>query len=46
MRIALFADIHGNLPALNAVLDDMRAAGDFDQIWCLGGPGGAGRGGA
>ena len=36
MRLAVFADIHGNLPALNAALDDMQAAGDFDQVWCLG----------
>ena len=36
MRIAVFADIHGNLPALNAVLADMAAAGDFDLVWCLG----------
>ncbi len=36
MRLAVFADIHGNLPALNAVLADMEAAGDFDLIWCLG----------
>ncbi len=36
MRIAVFADIHGNLPALNAVLADMDAAGDFDLVWCLG----------
>ena len=36
MKLAVFADIHGNLPALNAVLADMDAAGDFDLIWCLG----------
>lgn len=36
MRIAVFADIHGNLPALDAVLADMDAAGDFDHVWCLG----------
>jgi predicted phosphodiesterase len=36
MRIAVFADIHGNLPALDAVLADMDAAGDFDLVWCLG----------
>jgi len=36
MRLAVFADIHGNLPALNAVLADMEAAGDFDLVWCLG----------
>ena len=36
MRLAVFADVHGNLPALEAVLADMRRAGDFDQVWCLG----------
>lgn len=36
MRLAVFADIHGNLPALQAVLRDMRSCGPFDKIWCLG----------
>ena len=36
MRLAIFADIHGNLPALQAVLADMKRCGDFDMIWCLG----------
>lgn len=36
MRIAVFADIHGNLPALNAVLAAMDTAGDIDLVWCLG----------
>jgi putative phosphoesterase len=27
MRVAVLADIHGNLPALDAVLSDVRAAG-------------------
>jgi putative phosphoesterase len=31
MRVAALYDIHGNLPALDAVLDDVRAAG-VDQI--------------
>jgi len=31
MRVAALYDIHGNLPALDAVLDDIRAA-DVDQI--------------
>jgi diadenosine tetraphosphatase ApaH/serine/threonine PP2A family protein phosphatase len=35
MRIALLSDVHGNLPALRAVLDDARSAG-VDEIWCLG----------
>lgn len=33
MRVLVFSDIHGNLPALQAVL---LAAGPVDQIWCLG----------
>ena len=32
MRIALLSDIHGNLVALNAVLDDLRQQGAIDQI--------------
>lgn len=36
MKLAAFADIHGNMPALNAVLTDMDAAGDIDNYWCLG----------
>lgn len=35
MRIAVFSDIHGNLQALNAVLDDM-AAQRPDAVYCLG----------
>jgi diadenosine tetraphosphatase ApaH/serine/threonine PP2A family protein phosphatase len=35
MRLALLSDIHSNLPALEAVLADVDAAG-VDQIWCLG----------
>jgi len=35
MRIALVSDIHGNLPALNAVLDDI-AARDVERIVNLG----------
>jgi len=34
-RIALFSDIHGNLPALEAVLADIDAAGLTERI-CLG----------
>jgi diadenosine tetraphosphatase ApaH/serine/threonine PP2A family protein phosphatase len=34
-RIGLVSDIHGNLPALRAVLDDVRAA-RADAVWCLG----------
>ena len=32
MRIALLSDIHGNLPALDAVLSDMQPRGPFDQV--------------
>lgn len=32
MRIAVISDVHGNLPALQAVLDDIRA----DEILCAG----------
>jgi predicted phosphodiesterase len=35
MRLALISDIHSNLPALEAVLADVEAAG-VDQVWCLG----------
>jgi predicted phosphodiesterase len=32
MRVAVLADIHGNLPALEAVLRDVEAAGGVDAI--------------
>src|SRR5206468_591364 len=35
VRIALFSDVHGNLPAFEAVLDDIRREG-VDARWCLG----------
>lgn len=35
MRFAIISDIHGNLPALHAVLEDIHQA-DVDQIICLG----------
>jgi diadenosine tetraphosphatase ApaH/serine/threonine PP2A family protein phosphatase len=35
MRIALLSDVHGNLPALRSVLEDVRDSG-ADQTWCLG----------
>ncbi|SHG45320.1 metallophosphoesterase family protein [Pedobacter caeni] len=35
MRIAIISDIHGNFPALKAVLDDV-ALFNADQIYCLG----------
>jgi predicted phosphodiesterase len=34
-RIALFSDIHGNLPALDAVLGDIDTAG-IEERYCLG----------
>ncbi len=36
MRYAILGDIHGNLAAFEAVLDDVEARGGFDEIWCLG----------
>jgi diadenosine tetraphosphatase ApaH/serine/threonine PP2A family protein phosphatase len=35
MRIALLSDVHGNLPAFEAVLADVDSA-DVEEIWCLG----------
>jgi putative phosphoesterase len=35
MRIALISDVHANLPALRAVLDDAAAIG-CDVVWCAG----------
>ena len=34
-RIALISDVHGNLPAFEAVLADVDSEG-ADEIWCLG----------
>ena len=34
--IALISDVHGNLPALEAVLADIDAHGSGVRIWCLG----------
>jgi predicted phosphodiesterase len=34
-RVALLSDVHGNLPAFEAVLADVRSTG-VDQIWNLG----------
>jgi predicted phosphodiesterase len=36
MRLAVFSDIHGNLPALESALDDLESVGGADQIWHLG----------
>ena len=35
MRIALLSDVHGNLPAFEAVLGDVDARA-VEEIWCLG----------
>jgi putative phosphoesterase len=35
MRIAIFSDIHGNLPALEAVLADLKTR-QLDRVYCLG----------
>lgn len=34
MQAAVVSDIHGNLPALEAVLEDIPDT--VDRIWCLG----------
>ena len=34
-RIAVLSDVHGNITALNAVLDDSRKRG-ISNIYCLG----------
>lgn len=36
MRLAVLSDIHGNLPALEAVLSDIQAQGRPDIYWILG----------
>ena len=36
MRYALLADIHANLAALTAVLDDIARRGEVEELWCLG----------
>jgi diadenosine tetraphosphatase ApaH/serine/threonine PP2A family protein phosphatase len=35
LRLAILSDIHSNLPALEAVLGEIEAAG-VEQAWCLG----------
>jgi putative phosphoesterase len=35
MRIAVISDVHANLPALRAVIDDVTAIG-CDAVWCAG----------
>jgi len=36
MRYAIIADIHSNLVAFRAVLDDIAHRGGAEEIWCLG----------
>ena len=36
MRYAVISDIHSNLTAFQAVLQDIEARGGFELIWCLG----------
>jgi predicted phosphodiesterase len=36
MRCAILADIHANLAALTAVLEDIKKKGGVDEVWCLG----------
>jgi diadenosine tetraphosphatase ApaH/serine/threonine PP2A family protein phosphatase len=36
MRYALLADIHGNLAAFEAVLQDIEERGGVEKLWCLG----------
>jgi diadenosine tetraphosphatase ApaH/serine/threonine PP2A family protein phosphatase len=36
MRYAMLADIHGNLDAFNAVLEDIERRGGVDEYWCMG----------
>jgi predicted phosphodiesterase len=34
-RIAVISDVHGNLPAFEAVIEDVRSVA-VDEVWCLG----------
>lgn len=36
MRYAIIADIHANLAAFKAVLDDIGRRGGVEEVWCLG----------
>ena len=36
VRVAVLSDIHSNLEALSAVLDDAGGRARIDQVWCLG----------
>ena len=35
-RIAIFSDIHANINAFNAVLEDLQKSGGVDRMYCLG----------
>jgi len=36
VRYAIIADIHANLAAFTAVLDDIKRRGGVEEMWCLG----------
>ena len=36
MRYAIIGDIHANLAAFKAVLEDIKRRGGVNRIWCLG----------
>ena len=36
VRVAILSDIHSNLEALCAVIDDAGGRGAIDEVWCLG----------
>ena len=36
MRYAILSDIHANLTAFEAVLDDIEHQGGVEKVWCLG----------
>ena len=36
MRSLIIADLHSNLESFQAILQDARDHGGFDQVWCLG----------
>jgi predicted phosphodiesterase len=36
VRALILSDIHSNLEALTAVVDDAVSRGGFDSIWCMG----------
>ena len=36
MQYAIIADIHANLAAFDAVLDDIHQRGGVEALWCLG----------